>query len=113
MYPCIYTKDILKKSKKWLEGFITQKNTKLTLLDENKKVIFAKQMNIKESEFRFGCYLVYAEEFVEEKCQKNNLTDQSDKKIVIEKKSEIKSNENNVRNDKEILEIIDELCKNK
>ncbi|KCZ81448.1 hypothetical protein H312_01120 [Anncaliia algerae PRA339] len=123
MQNCIYTKDIIKKSKTWLEGFIEKKENKVILYDEEKKIISSKLLKEISQELRIGIYLVYVDN-IETMCNDESIKDQSIKRTKIER-NEVQKVENNInkmnqndlifgnRTEEEILKIIDDLTENK
>ncbi|KCZ75800.1 hypothetical protein H311_03213 [Anncaliia algerae PRA109] len=123
MQNCIYTKDIIKKSKTWLEGFIEKKENKVILYDEEKKIISSKLLKEISQELRIGIYLVYVDN-IETMCNDESIKDQSIKRSKIER-NEVQKVENNIkkmnqndlifgnRTEEEILKIIDDLTENK
>jgi len=59
MHPCTYTSQKTKKSKKWLDGFVTANSKKIVIHSESKKAIYSGAYKIVDDEIDTPMYLVY------------------------------------------------------
>lgn len=67
MKNCTYTKDPkIKKKKKYLDGFVSSKNMKVTLYDSNKKILFtsSKYAITDDETLNIGLYTVIVDDFM-------------------------------------------------
>ena len=66
MHNCVYTKDKIKKKKKWIDGFIEKKGINIVLFTEDKEVISRSSYKILEdSTIEASIYLIVPENFEE------------------------------------------------
>ncbi|KAM0678486.1 hypothetical protein BDAP_000990 [Binucleata daphniae] len=98
MLNCTYTKDKVKKSKIWKDGYIALKDKRLVLYDEDKKQIYSFIYKNLSEETITPVYLIYCEELTipseesvnEEKIEKQN-------EIKHEKQKSYTKNEYNTK----------------
>lgn len=61
MLECTYTKDKLKKSKSWKDGYLKVQNNKIHLFDEDRKKIYTASFKFLSEEMVLPGYLIYCE----------------------------------------------------
>lgn len=63
MHPCTYTSQKTKKSKKWLDGFITVSNRKVVIHNESRKVVYSSaSYSVVDDTVDTPAYLVYTDD---------------------------------------------------
>lgn len=81
MHPCVYTTDKIKKSKKWIDGFVEKKGKGLILYDEDKRIVSTQSYFTKREDLNIetGGYLIYIDDsecFLGEEVEKEQVEDE-------------------------------------
>lgn len=95
MLACTYTKDKVKKTKSWKDGFLALKDKKLILYDEDKKQIYAFVYKNLGEEIITPAYLIYCEDLVKASAESEDEVkiEKPIEKTVTNSKMQYKKNE--------------------
>lgn len=77
MLECTYTKDKLKKSKSWKDGYVILRDNKIHLYDDERKKIYCSTYKYISEEIELPAYLIYCE-----KIGKNSESEEQEVKPV-------------------------------
>ncbi|ORD96217.1 hypothetical protein HERIO_1844 [Hepatospora eriocheir] len=106
---CSFTKDKIKKRKKYLDGFISYKNDKIILKDENNKTILTTtSYKINEDDYiETSMYLIYLDKLnLLFNNSNNNLINNSSNNLINNSNLLINNSYNNIkRSNEEILKL--------